>query len=283
MKKIVSWILGFLLTGVVLFAGIFAFWYFGSTNYRLTGLPVLNYHQVNDRFQTVLTMKPQNFEEQIKYLYDNGYHSITQAQFDAYMKGEADLPDNPVMITFDDGYIDNYEQAYPILRKYGMTGTIFVITGLVGTKGYLTWPQIQEMSAHGMEFGSHTVSHRPLTGYDRQGMHRELTDSRTALERHVGSACTFIAFPEGMFNDAVMEETQATGYQYAFTVDTGRVFPWDTPYDLNRVPMFEGMNSYLHFRFRLTFSAFSAILWKMHRYFDHMEWSKAIAREIPQP
>lgn len=275
--------MGIILTGAVLIAGMFAFWYFGSVNCKLTGLPVLNYHQVNDRFQTVLTMKPENFEEQIKYLHDNGYHSITQAQFDAYMTGETELPDKSVMITFDDGYVDNYEYAYPILKKYGMTGTIFVITNLVGTKGYLTWPQIREMSAGGMEFGSHTISHKPLTSYDQNGMRQELAGSKTILEQHLGKDCTYIAFPEGMFNDMVMEETQHAGYRYAFTVDTGRVFPWDDPYDLNRVPIFEGLNSYVHFRFRLTFSAFSAILWKIHKYFDHMEWSKSLAREIPQP
>lgn len=283
MKKILSWLVGIVFTGIVLVVGVFAFWYFGSTNYMLTGLPILNYHQVNDKFNTVLTMKPADFEEQIKYLHDNGYHSITQEQFDAYMNGEGTLPDRPIMITFDDGYIDNYEQAYPILQKYGMTGTIFIITKLVGTKGYLTWNQIAEMSQHGMEFGSHTVSHKPLTSYDREGARRELVDSKAILEQHVGKACSIIAFPEGKFNDVVMEETQDAGYTYAFTVDTGRVFAWDDPYDLSRVPMFEGKNSYLHFRFRLTFSAFSSMLWKMHKYFDHMDWSKALAKEIPEP
>ena len=93
---------------------------FRVTNYHLTGVPVLNYHQVNNKFNTVLTMKPANFDEQMKYLHDNDYHSITLEQFDAYMLGEGDLPDRPVLITFDDGYVDNYENAYPILKKYHM-------------------------------------------------------------------------------------------------------------------------------------------------------------------
>ena len=78
MKKFVFWVVGLVLTGVILAAGLGLFWRFGSTNYLLTGVPVLNYHQVNDKFQTVLTMKPADFEEQMKYLHDHGYHAITQ-------------------------------------------------------------------------------------------------------------------------------------------------------------------------------------------------------------
>ena len=235
LKKICSWIIGVILTVLVLLIGIFAFWYFGSTNYHLTGVPVLNYHQVNNKFNTVLTMKPANFDEQMKYLHDNDYHSITLEQFDAYMRGEGDLPDRPVLITFDDGYVDNYENAYPILKKYHMRGTIFLIINLMNTPGYLTWDQVKEMSADGMEFGSHTISHKPLTSFDRAGVRHELQDSKDIIEKMTGKPCHFIAFPEGKYNDMVMEETRGAGYRYAFTVETGRDFPWDDPYDLDRV------------------------------------------------
>lgn len=283
MKKVLSWLVGIIFTIVVLVAGIFSYWYFGSTNYMLTGVPVLNYHQVNNKFQTCLTMKPKNFEEQMKYLHDNDYHVITQQQFDEYMSGDGTLPDRPVLITFDDGYADNYQYAYPIMKKYGMRGTIFLITGLVDKPGYLTWEQIKKMSADGMEFGSHTVSHKPLTSFDREGARRELTESKAVIGQHLGKPCTFFAFPEGKFDDMVMEETKAAGYKYGFTVETGRDFPWDDHYDLDRVPFFEGPISFKHFRFRLTFSAFSAILWDTHRYFEHIELTKPLAEHIPQP
>ena len=149
-KKFFSWFLGILFTVIVLVAGIFAYWYFGSTNYHLTGVPVLNYHQVNNRYETCLTMKPENFEAQMKYLHDNDYHSITQEQFDAYMRGEGSLPDRPVLITFDDGYVDNYEFAYPIMKKYGFRGTIFLIMNLMEKPGYLTWNMVKEMSGGAM-------------------------------------------------------------------------------------------------------------------------------------
>ena len=283
LKKILSWLLAILFTGVVLVAGVFFYWYIGSVNYLLTGLPVANYHQVNNKYQTVLTMKPEDFEEQMKYLHDNDYHAISQKQFDDYMTGRGTLPDRPILITFDDGYIDNYEEAYPIMKKYGMRGTIFLITSLVNTPRYLTWAQIQEMSQNGIEFGSHTVSHKPLTSFDRDGVRRELRESKAILEKKLGRPCPLIAFPEGKFNDMVMEETKAAGYKYGFTVDTGRVFPWDDPYDLERVPFFEGPRSFDHFRFRLTFSAFSSLLWKTHKTLERMDWSKSLAEHVPQP
>ncbi|WP_296824508.1 polysaccharide deacetylase family protein [uncultured Megasphaera sp.] len=283
MKKFFSWFLGIIFTVIVLVAGIFAYWYFGSTNYHLTGVPVLNYHQVNNRYETCLTMKPENFEAQMKYLHDNDYHSITQAQFDAYMRGEGSLPDRPVLITFDDGYVDNYEFAYPIMKKYGFRGTIFLIMNLMDKPGYLTWDMVKEMSNDGMEFGSHTISHKPLTSFDRSGVRKELQESKAMIEARTGKVCNFIAFPEGKFNEMIMEETKNAGYDYGFTVETGRDFPWDDHYDLDRVPFFEGPVSFKHFRFRLTFSAFSALLWKTHAYLNNMEMTKPLADHIPQP
>lgn len=283
MKKILLWIIGVTFSIAVLLGGIFSYWYFGATNYVLTGVPVLNYHQVNNKFSTCLTMKPENFDEQMKYLHDNDYHAITQAQFDAYMSNEGDLPDRPVFITFDDGYVDNYEQAYPIMKKYGMKGTIFLVINLMNTPGYLTWDQVTEMGKNGMEFGSHTISHKPLTSFDQAGVHRELTQSKAVIEGYLGKPCIYIAFPEGKVNDMVLTETKAAGYKYAFSVETGRDFPWDDHYDLDRVPMFEGPVSFKHFRFRLTFSAFSAILWKTHKYFEHMEFTNTLAAHIPEP
>lgn len=164
-----------------------------------------------------------------------------------------------------------------------MRGTIFLIINLVGTPGYLTWDQVHEMAAGGMEFGSHTMSHKPLTSFDRNGARYELQASKAAIEKATGKPCEFIAFPEGKYNDMVMEETKEAGYRYAFTVNTGRDFPWDDPYDLDRVPLFEGPISFNHFRFRLTFSAFSALLWKSHQYFSHIEITKDLAQHIPEP
>lgn len=283
MKKVFSWIVGIVLTMFVLCTGIMAYWYIGSDHYTMTGVPVLNYHQVNDRFNTCLTMTTQNFEKQMKYLQDNGYHAITQAQLRAYMETGADLPDKPIMITFDDGYIDNYECAYPIMKKYGMTGTIFVITSFVDSPQYLSWRQIDTMRRDGIEFGSHTVHHNPLDSLDQATMRQELTESKRILEKHLEREVPYIAYPEGKYNGMVKKETKAAGYAGAFTVNTGRIYSWDDAFVLDRVPLFEGLNSFDHFRIRLVFSTFCGFLWRAHDYVaKNLKW-KHIASLIPQP
>ena len=109
-------------------------------------VPVLNYHQINDRDENALTVHTDQFEAQMKYLADNGFHTITPAEmFDAWENG-TELPDKPVVLTFDDGYVDNYRNAYPILEKYHLKGTIFLISDYVSTyQNYLTWAQVEEM------------------------------------------------------------------------------------------------------------------------------------------
>ena len=105
MKKIYAWAVGLGLAFFVLFFGVIAYWYFASTDYKLTGVPVLNYHQVNNKFHTVLTMKPENFEKQIRYLSENGYHALTLEEFTDYMDGKGELPDKPVLITLQYKFI----------------------------------------------------------------------------------------------------------------------------------------------------------------------------------
>ena len=107
------------------------------------GVPVLNYHQVEDKDGNPLTLWTDQFEAQMAYLAAEGYTTITiDEMMDAYEHGTP-LPEKPVIITFDDGYADNYENAYPILKKYGFKATIFLIYDFTNTyPNYLTWDQI---------------------------------------------------------------------------------------------------------------------------------------------
>ena len=125
----------------------------------VSGVPVLNYHQINDVDHNAMTITTKQFEAQMKYLSDNNYTAISPDQLIDHLETGAPLPPHPVLITFDDGYKDNYLNAFPILKKYQMTATIFLISDYVSTyEKYLTWDEIALMQRDGIDFESHTSS-----------------------------------------------------------------------------------------------------------------------------
>ena len=115
---------------------------------------------------TISRYRRQRFESHLKYLKENGYHAITLDELLDFLTTGKPLPEKPVILTFDDGYADNYTNAFPLLQKYGMIGHFFIITDFVNEKRaeYMTWPQIEEMSAAGQRFGSHSRDHPDLKG-----------------------------------------------------------------------------------------------------------------------
>lgn len=207
-----------------------------------SGIPVLNYHQINDEDENLLTVSTTEFETQMAWLEENGYHAITAAELADALEGRANLPERPVLITFDDGYVDNYTCAFPILKKHGMKATIFIISEYVSLyPNYLTWEQLLEMQLHGIDFGSHTVDHNVLTELSPNSVNHELADSKRTLETQLGRRVEFLAYPCGFTNEAIKARVAATGYRGAFTVELGNTHPGDDLYALNRVPIFGAM------------------------------------------
>lgn len=245
---------------------------------EVAGVPILNYHMVDDGYENPLVMNTKDFEEQMKYLKEAGYHTINSQQLYAYLYEGAELPDKPIMITFDDGYADNYTKAYPIMKKYGFTGTIFVITDTaVHTEQgrYLSWEQIEEMGKDGFSFESHTVNHKDLTKVTPEALAYELQQSKMEMEEHLGKLCRMIAYPEGEYNKRVIQATKEAGYALAFTIDIGRVHRGDNPFLLPRIPVFEGDNALGHLKFRLWFTTVTKDLWSLRNYLRdtwHLSW-----------
>ena len=217
------------------------------------GIPVLNYHQINDTEKNALTVNTEQFEAQMKYLSENGYTTITPADMlDAWENG-TQLPEKPVIITFDDGYLDNYNHAFPVLEKYQLKATIFLISDYVNTyPNYLTWSAVQDMQQSGLiDFESHTLSHEELTkAPDLDEAKHQLTGSKQAIEWNLGKQVNFIAYPCGEYNDDIEQATKDAGYRAAFTVNYGLAEPGEDPFILDRVPIF-GSNSHTLARFKL--------------------------------
>ncbi len=138
-----------------------------------------------------------------------------------------------VVLTFDDGYIDNYTTVFPLLKKYNMKATIFLITDMIGTEGHLTKEQIKEMSESGLvHFGSHTVSHRRLDMLTEYQLQQELLNSKEIIEDITGKEVTALAYPNGIYTEKAQQIATALGYRYAYTTDT----PKDAYYENSRLP-----------------------------------------------
>jgi peptidoglycan/xylan/chitin deacetylase (PgdA/CDA1 family) len=176
-------------------------------------VPVLNYHSISDVpiGISILSVTTGNFDKQMKYLLDNGYTPI-------HLNENPSHYSKPVVITFDDGYADNYFSAYPILKKYNIKATIFIITGTVDTPGYLTTEQIKSMEL--ISFQSHTVSHRLLTTLSEAQIISELWESQIFLTRLTGKHVFALCYPVGKYNDLVMTLTSRY-YRCAVTIQSG--------------------------------------------------------------
>lgn len=201
-------------------------------------IPVLLYHRVGYS-KGPLTITPERFNRDLAQLKDYGYQTISLTQFHDFMSGRsASLPEKPVLITFDDGYADNYENAYFSLLSYGMTASFFIITGMLWTPGRLSPENIVEMHQHGMSFGSHTLSHRALAELPPADVEEELNSSRSTLESILGVPVRSLAYPRGSYNDTTIKIAQDNGYLYGFTVRSGICSPSISPFGLRRIPIF---------------------------------------------
>ena len=229
-----------------------------------SGIPVLNYHQVEEKDGNPLTLWPDQFEAQMAYLAEEGYTPITIDEMMDALENGAPLPEKPVIITFDDGYADNYEYAYPILKKYGFKATIFLIYDFTNTyPNYLTWDQINEMKESGLiHFESHTMTHAnlaELTSVDE--LRHEIADSHDLLSQKLGYDMHYIAYPGGRVNAEIEEITRAAGYRGGFTVHYGLSTPEEGRYQMDRIPIFgSNMHTLTRFKLRLAFAPLIAPL-----------------------
>ena len=212
---------------------------------------VLNYHQVNNSF-TPLAVPVNAFADQMNYLVDSGYIAITPDELASGLAGEITLPEKPVMITFDDGYIDNYTNAFPIL-----------VPGFVGKPQYMSWDNLKEMEKNGIIIQSHTLNHAKLEELPDDEIRNELLNSKLMLEENLGHPVEFLAYPTGTYNLHIAGIASDVGYKGAFTVKYGNVDLGSNMYALERVPIFQTENTMKSFfervEYRQSFEEFGWI------------------------
>ncbi|MDP4118314.1 MAG: polysaccharide deacetylase family protein [Bacillota bacterium] len=208
------------------------------------GVTILLYHDISPAYNikdALVHTSPQRFDEHLCALSENGYNVISFQQYIQYTKGDASLPENPVIITFDDGYSSVYYSAYPILTKHNMNATVFVISGLMGFNDtdypHFTWEQAEEMESSGLiDIQSHSNFHYNATEIPYERLILELRKSKYDIETRLHKTCNILAFPYGEYDDSELMAAVNAGFEVvARTHDSGTNRKSDGLYHLNRL------------------------------------------------
>jgi peptidoglycan/xylan/chitin deacetylase (PgdA/CDA1 family) len=186
-------------------------------------VPIIVYHNVRPKYfgeseyQDNFDITPEMFETHLRYFKDQGYTPILFRDFANYLNfGSVDMPPRPIILTFDDGWENQYTYALPILKKYSNKATFFVFTGAIGKPHYLSWTELEEMVSSGNDVGSHSMTHPFLTQVaDENKLRSEIADSKKIIEDRLGIIVDVFAYPFGQYNDEIVSLVKDAGYKAA--------------------------------------------------------------------
>lgn len=202
--------------------------------------PILMYHYVSqppadaDIYRRDLSVTPAQLDAHLAYLQEAGYTVVTLDDLLYALALGRPLPEKAVSLTFDDGYEDNYINAFPILKKRGVAATFFIVTDWVNASrtGYMTWPQIEEMAAAGQRFGAHSRDHPSLAGQSVDYLVWQALGAKEAIEEHLGYHPRWVAYPAGRYDERAIAVFASAHYWGGLTTQQGAthtladIFEW---------------------------------------------------------
>lgn len=206
-------------------------------------VPILMYHYISelppdaDIYRKDLTVTPERFEAQLRYLADAGYESVTLADVHARLTTGAPLQERPIVMTFDDGYKDALTNALPLLQQYGFVGEFFVLATPAHHEApnYLSWADMRAMAEVGMSIQAHGRDHYDLTNRDYDFLVYQVLGAREAVEAHTGQPVRFFCYPSGRHDAAVEAVVASAGYLGAVTTAWGTELRLDNAYTWPRI------------------------------------------------
>jgi peptidoglycan/xylan/chitin deacetylase (PgdA/CDA1 family) len=208
---------------------------------RTVRVPVLTYHRVHvfatefTKSVPDLTVEPQTFGAELDALARGGYHTVTIAQlFDSLYRGKP-LPSKPVLISVDDGYVDDVKQILPRLERHHMTAVFFIITKRFHEQGFVDPAQVRKLDQAGMDIGAHTRHHVDLLQLSGSALDSEVGGSRRDLEKVLGHPVYSFAYPFGRFGPATLAAVRRAGFLMAFTTQAGTVESTSSPLTMPRI------------------------------------------------
>jgi glycosyltransferase involved in cell wall biosynthesis/peptidoglycan/xylan/chitin deacetylase (PgdA/CDA1 family) len=242
------------------------------------GTPILMYHAIGIAHEPAgpYVMPVARFARQMKWLKRMGYVPITLGYFLACQRDRRPVPVGAVVITFDDGYRDNYTHAYPVLKQQNIPVTIFLVSGYIGRtnawdeqkqlegRPLMSWSQIQELVEQGVEFGAHTCTHPVLTGVSSGRAEKEIALSRRELQNELTVSVNYFAYPYGEHDASIEAMVQQSGFAAGLTVDAGLNTMFTPAYSLRRTEIY-GTDSLLRFLLSLWMGDAEAFGWRRQR------------------
>jgi len=220
-------------------------------------IPILLYHFVGretlernghslSRFNVTAT----DFEAQLALLKALGYHPVTVGEIAAALDGEASLPERPIALTFDDGWQEQYDVAFPLLQRYGMRATFFVTTSFIGAPRFMNWEEVAELRDAGMEIASHGRKHLNLADAENAEAWREIARSREVIEEKLGVLAVSFAYPYGAYRKGLPAMLERAGYRAAVGIGGTPVQRVGARYYLRRIEV-RGQDTIASFLSRL--------------------------------
>ena len=196
---------------------------------RRATVPILMYHYISvppknaDRYRRDLSVTPKNFEDQLKYLVAYSYTIVSLNDVYTYLATGAALPAKPVVLTFDDGYRDAHDNAFPLLKKYHMSATFFIVSDFInyGDPAYLTWDMVKEMSAAGMDIEPHSRTHPDMRNRPNDFLVWQILGPIEAITAYTGKRPHFFCYPSGQYDAAVIRVLASVDTWAAVTTQQG--------------------------------------------------------------
>ena len=202
-------------------------------------IPIIVYHAVHPEHpgetleQRKFNVTPELLEQQLQYLKDKHYITISLDQLPSYLDSTTTLDKNIVVLTFDDGWHDQYTQAFPLLKKYNDIATFYVYTNPIGKDSrFLTWDEVKEMKSAGMTIGSHTLSHPFLTKVSTEQLKKEIFNSKKVLEEKLGISIVNFASPFGDSNPQIEGFVKEAGYLTGRDINKKSIYSKDDLFHL---------------------------------------------------
>jgi peptidoglycan/xylan/chitin deacetylase (PgdA/CDA1 family) len=212
-------------------------------------IPILAYHSI-DKSSSVISTSPNKFQAQMKYLKHTSVHVVSLKDIVTCIKDNKRLPPKAVAITFDDGFQNFYSVAYPVLREYGFTATVFLVPEYCGKNNQwdgqpdgipildlLDWHEINELACNGIDFGAHTMTHPNLSDLPLGTAVREIVGSKILIQDHLEKEIFFFAYPYGELNGSFKRIVEDKFYG-ACSTELGFVKSNSDIYSLPRIDMY---------------------------------------------